>query len=120
MPKSPGEFSRTPERTTVSSSSRVRLATAAPLSRAWELDFVFLDHAKEAYVPDLERILNASWLHTGSLVVADNVRFPGAPEYQAYMSAQEGKRWRTIAHQTHAEYQTLIKDVVLESQLTGS
>jgi catechol O-methyltransferase len=85
-----------------------------------ELDFVFLDHAKEAYVPDLERILNASWLHTGSLVVADNVRFPGAPEYQAYMTAQEGKRWRTIAHQTHAEYQTLIKDVVLESQLIDS
>jgi catechol O-methyltransferase len=82
-----------------------------------ELDLVFVDHAKDAYLPDLERILQASWLHTGSVVVADNVRFPGAPAYQAYMNAQEGKRWRTRAHQTHAEYQTLIKDVVLESTL---
>jgi catechol O-methyltransferase len=82
-----------------------------------ELDLVFVDHAKDAYLPDLERILQAGWLHPGSVVVADNVRFPGAPEYQAYMNAQEGKRWRTRAHETHAEYQTMIKDVVLESTL---
>jgi catechol O-methyltransferase len=81
------------------------------------LDFVFIDHAKEAYVPDLERILDASLLHPGSIVVADNVRFPGAPEYQAYMDSQEGIRWRTTVHHTHAEYQTLIKDIVLESML---
>jgi catechol O-methyltransferase len=84
-----------------------------------ELDFAFIDHAKDAYVPDLERIIQAGWLHPGSIVVADNVRFPGAPEYQAYMTAQEGKRWRTLTHETHAEYQTLIKDIVLESTFIG-
>ena len=82
-----------------------------------QLDVVFIDHAKEEYLPDLERILAAGWLHPGSVVMADNIRFPGAPEYQAYMTAQEGKRWSTRAHQTHAEYQTFIKDVVLESTL---
>jgi catechol O-methyltransferase len=85
-----------------------------------ELDLVFVDHAKDAYLPDLERILQAGWLHPGSVVVADNVRFPGAPEYRAYMNAQEGKRWRTRAHETHAEYQTLFKDVVLESTLLSA
>jgi catechol O-methyltransferase len=79
------------------------------------LDVVFIDHAKEAYVPDLERILAAGWLHPGSVLVADNIRFPGAPEYKAFMEAEEGKRFRTRAHETHAEYQTLIKDLVLES-----
>ena len=83
------------------------------------LDFAFIDHAKEAYVPDLERIIQAGWLRAGSIVVADNVRFPGAPEYQSYMTAQEGKRWRTVTHETHAEYQTLIKDIVLESTFIG-
>jgi catechol O-methyltransferase len=95
-------------------------ATLARLAQELEpggLDLVFIDHAKEAYLPDLERILAAGWLHPGSVLVADNVRFPGAPAYQAYMTAQEGKRWRTRAHQTHAEYQTLFKDVVLESTL---
>jgi catechol O-methyltransferase len=81
------------------------------------LDFVFIDHAKEAYLPDLRRILDAGWLHAGSVVVADNVGFPGAPEYKAYMDAEEGKRWRTKMHKTHVEYQKLIADLVLESTL---
>jgi catechol O-methyltransferase len=84
-----------------------------------QLDLVFIDHAKEEYAPDLQRILDAGWLHPGSIAVADNVRFPGAPAYKAYMDSQEGKRWRTTAHETHAEYQTLIKDIVLESALIG-
>jgi len=83
------------------------------------LDFVFVDHAKEAYLPDLERILAARWLHPGSVVVADNVGFPGAPEYRAYMQAAEGKRFQTRTHETHLEYQTLLKDLVLESTLLG-
>ena len=78
---------------------------------------MFIDHAKEVYLPDLQRILDAGWLHPGSVVVADNVRFPGAPDYHAYMTAEEGKRWRTRTHETHAEYQTLFKDIVLESTL---
>ena len=52
-------------------------------------------------------------------MVADNIKMPGAPEYQAYMNAAEGERWRTTAHDTHAEYQSLFKDVVLESEYLG-
>jgi catechol O-methyltransferase len=83
------------------------------------VDFVFVDHDKAAYLPDLERILGERWLHSGSIVVADNVRFPGAPQYRAYLEAQEGKTWHTIEHDTHVEYQSLIKDLVLESQYLG-
>jgi catechol O-methyltransferase len=82
-------------------------------------DFVFIDHDKRVYLTDLERIVSEGWLHPGSVVVADNVRFPGAPKYRAYMTAQEGKEWHTIEHDTHAEYQTLIKDLVLESTYLG-
>ena len=82
-----------------------------------ELGFVFVDHAKEVYLADLQRILAAGWLKSGSVVLADNIRVPGAPDYWAYMKAEEGKRWRTTTHETHVEYQTLIKDVVLESTL---
>jgi catechol O-methyltransferase len=83
------------------------------------VDFVFVDHDKTAYLPDLERILQAGWLHPGSLVVADNVKFPGAPEYRAYLQAAEGRTWRTIEHDTHLEYQSLIRDLVLESEYLG-
>jgi catechol O-methyltransferase len=83
------------------------------------LDFVFVDHDKKAYLPDLERIQQERWLHPGSVVVADNVKFPGAPEYRAYMRAAEGNTWRTTEHDTHLEYQSLLKDLVLESEYLG-
>jgi len=83
------------------------------------LDFAFLDHDKEAYLPDLERVLKERWLHPGSIVVADNVKFPGAPEYRGYLQAEEGRTWSTIEHDTHVEYQSLLKDLVLESEYLG-
>jgi catechol O-methyltransferase len=83
------------------------------------VDFVFVDHDKDAYLPDLERILAQRWLHRGSIVVADNVRFPGAPAYKAYMDARQGRTWNTTEHDTHVEYQSLIKDLVLESEYLG-
>jgi catechol O-methyltransferase len=51
------------------------------------------------------------------VVVADNVKFPGAPEYRAYMEREEGKTWETTFHETYAEYQSVIADIVLESTL---
>jgi len=82
---------------------------------AASVDFVFVDHAKDAYLPDLRLIEAEGWLHPGSVVVADNVKFPGAPAYRAYMKESEGRSWRSTEHKTHAEYQTLIRDLVLES-----
>jgi catechol O-methyltransferase len=83
------------------------------------VDCAFIDHDKSAYLPDLKRIIDQGWLHAGSIVVADNIRFPGAPDYRDYMREQEGKTWRTTEHETHVEYQTLIKDLVLESEYLG-
>ncbi|UCH47121.1 MAG: O-methyltransferase [Betaproteobacteria bacterium] len=83
------------------------------------VDMAFIDHAKDAYLPDLQLILDNGWLRHGSLVVADNVKVPGAPEYQAYMREKEGKFWHTVEHETHVEYQSVIKDLVLVSEYLG-
>lgn len=91
----------------------------APGFGAGALDFVFIDHEKSAYLTDLQSILDRGWLHPGSIVVADNVKMPGAPKYRAYMQEQQGKKWNTVEHKTHAEYQTLIADLVLESDYLG-
>lgn len=84
------------------------------------LDLVFLDHDKDVYLSDLQLILERGWLHRGSVVVADNVKFPGAPEYRAYMQAQEGKLWRTVEHSAPVEYQSVIQDLVLVSEYMGA
>ncbi len=83
------------------------------------VDFAFLDHEKDEYLPDLRRILDRAWLHPGSVVVADNVKYPGAPEYRAFMHRHEGTHWHTREHRTHAEYQKVLKDLVLESTYLG-
>jgi catechol O-methyltransferase len=90
-----------------------------PRFRPGGLDFVFVDHDKAAYLPDLRLILDRRWLHAGSAVVADNVKVPGAPDYRRFMQTEEGRHWHTTEHPTHVEYQTLIKDLVLESKYLG-
>ncbi len=86
---------------------------------AGTLGFAFFDHDKNAYLADLERIVAEGWLRAGAIVVADNIKFPGAPSYRKHMQDAEGTRWRSTEHQTHAEYQTLLKDIVLESEFLG-
>lgn len=83
------------------------------------LDFMFVDHDKDAYLPDLLSILARGWLHPGTIVVADNVGMPGSPKYRAYMREQQGTHWDTREHKTHVEYQTLLSDLVLESTYLG-
>ncbi len=83
------------------------------------VDFLFLDHDKDAYLDDLKSILGRGWLHRGSIAVADNVRVPGAPQYRGYMREQQGTTWDTIEHKTHLEYQSMVSDLVLESEYLG-
>ena len=81
-----------------------------------KLDFAFIDHDKACYLPDIERILDEGWFRAGAIVVADNIKIPGAPEYRKFMKANEGTRFITREHSTHLEYQTLVGDLVLESE----
>jgi catechol O-methyltransferase len=99
--------------------------TAAALEREHgfsegSLDFLFIDHAKDAYLPDLQLILERRWLRPGSVVVADNLKTPGAPEYRDYMREHQGRDWHTTEHETHVEYQTMLRDLVFESEYVGS
>ena len=83
------------------------------------VDFLFIDHDKNAYLADLLSIVGRGWLRRGAVVVADNVGFPGSPKYRAFMREQQGKSWQTVEHRTHMEYQKLVPDLVVESQYLG-
>lgn len=86
---------------------------------AGAVDLLFIDHDKNAYLTDLHSIVGRGWLHPGSIVLADNVGIPGAPKYRRYMREQQNRQWRTTEHRTHVEYQTLLPDLVLESDYLG-
>jgi catechol O-methyltransferase len=81
------------------------------------VDFVFLDHDKELYESDLQKLIDRGWFHPGTRVVADNVKMPGAPRYRAYMEARQGTTWQTVEHKTKLEYGSIIPDLMLESVL---
>lgn len=83
------------------------------------IDFIFLDHDKNAYLADLQSIADRGWLHPGTIVVADNIKVPGAPKYRAYMKESQGAAWNTVEHNTHAEYGSVFPDIVLESEYLG-
>ena len=104
---------------TIGDGGRTLDALAGHGFSAGNLDFMFVDHDKSSYLTDLQSVLDRGWLHRGSIVVADNVRIPGAPKYREYMNQQQGKLWNTVEHKTHAEYQTMLADLVLESEYLG-
>ncbi len=62
---------------------------------AGALDFLFIDHDKNAYLADLQAIVDRGWLHPGSIVVADNVGFPGSPKYRGLHARSAG---HALAH----------------------
>lgn len=83
------------------------------------VDFLFIDHDKNAYLADLLSILEHGWLRRDAVVVADNVGFPGSPKYRGFMREQQGKAWETTEHRSRVEYQNLLPDLVLESRYLG-
>ncbi|XP_072271778.1 catechol O-methyltransferase-like [Pyxicephalus adspersus] len=50
-----------------------------------KLDFVFVDHWKDKYLPDTQLLEKCGLLAKGSVVLADNVITPGAPEFLKYV-----------------------------------
>lgn len=83
------------------------------------VDLLFIDHDKNAYLSDLLAVVGRGWLRRGAIVIADNVGFPGSPKYRAYMREEQDSHWHTVEHRTHVEYQTLVPDLVLESDYLG-
>mmetsp|Transcript_11396 Transcript_11396/g.20609 ORF Transcript_11396/g.20609 Transcript_11396/m.20609 type:complete len:260 (-) Transcript_11396:2128-2907(-) len=50
-----------------------------------KIDLVLLDHEKNYYLNDLKLLEASGLLKKGTVVIADNVIFPGAPEYLKYV-----------------------------------
>ncbi|KNC46767.1 catechol O-methyltransferase [Thecamonas trahens ATCC 50062] len=62
----------------------------------------FFDHVKGAYKPDLMLGESLGLFPEGAVVVADNVIFPGAPDFLEYVRASD--KWSTTFHASHLEY----------------
>lgn len=50
-----------------------------------KVDMAFIDHWYDLYVPDLRLMESLGLVQEGTLIVADNIKYPGAPEYPKYV-----------------------------------
>ena len=81
-----------------------------------KFDFVFVDHEKTQYLPDLKYLLQEGLLRTGAVVVGDNIVFPGAPDYREFVNTSP--LFKTVEHVSNVEYLSLT-DVVAVSIYVG-
>jgi len=81
------------------------------------IDFLFLDHGSSHYLPDLQLVLSLNLLREGSVVLADNVLYPGAPEYKEWILKQSF--FKTEVNSTFIEYSKTTRDEVLVSTYLG-
>mmetsp|Transcript_86958 Transcript_86958/g.140994 ORF Transcript_86958/g.140994 Transcript_86958/m.140994 type:complete len:184 (-) Transcript_86958:306-857(-) len=82
----------------VGDSSKVLLQVGKSIG---PVDYVLLDHRKNLYLPDLQTMEKLGLIVKGTLVVADNVIYPGTPEYLEYVGT---KSWDTKLVAAKFEY----------------
>jgi len=80
-------------------------------------DFVFIDHWKDVYLRDIKLLEEHDLLRKGSVIVADNVVFPGAPDYLAYV--RNTPRYKSFFYEAHLEYTKNMKDGLEKSIFQG-
>ncbi|MBN3319053.1 TOMT methyltransferase, partial [Atractosteus spatula] len=82
------------------------------------LDFVFMDHWKRCYLPDLQLLEGSGLLGAGSVILADNVIFPGAPHFLRYVKRSGLYEYRI--HRATLEYIPGIRDGMAELTYIGA
>uniref|UniRef100_A0A8C4USR1 catechol O-methyltransferase n=1 Tax=Falco tinnunculus TaxID=100819 RepID=A0A8C4USR1_FALTI len=70
------------------------------------LDFVFLDHWKDRYTPDTILLQECNLLKKGSVLLADNIIVPGAPEFINYI--RNNPRFQCTNYPSHLEYMKVV------------
>ena len=73
-------------------------------------DGVLLDHWKDEYLPDLQRLENAGLLAKGTVVIADNIDFFKVPDYLGYV--RDSRNYASRFVEASVEYNEHITDGV--------
>lgn len=75
------------------------------------IDLLLVDHVKHLYLKDVQLAVSLGVLKKGSVVVGDNILFPGAPDFKAYVT-NKSNGFDTVVHESFVEYSNVIRDEV--------
>ncbi|CAF1379220.1 unnamed protein product [Rotaria sordida] len=73
-------------------------------------DFIFIDHDGSLYLPDFMLLEQYGLIKSGTMIVADNVIYPGAPNYLNYI--RNNPNYITKMYESTIEYREDIRDGV--------
>lgn len=51
------------------------------LKKEGPFDLIFIDHLKHLYMPDFKFLESEGLIRKGTVIVADNIIYPGSPDY---------------------------------------
>ncbi|KAF1324788.1 Catechol o-methyltransferase, partial [Globisporangium splendens] len=77
----------------------------------------FIDHEKSVYLSDAKLIVESSTLQPGSLLVADNVLVPGAPDYLEYV--ESSPLFNTTRHEVQIGRNVALTDAISVATYLG-
>jgi catechol O-methyltransferase len=61
-----------------------------------KIDMLLLDHDEKRYVEDFKVCEELGLFRTGSIIIADNIIVPGAPEYREFIRAHSELHTRGV------------------------
>ncbi|CAF0890194.1 unnamed protein product [Adineta steineri] len=73
-------------------------------------DLIFIDHFKDVYLRDFKILEDVGLIKSGTMIVADNVICPGAPDYLEYV--QNNPNYSTTLRESTLEYNDKLRDAV--------
>ncbi|CAF1296473.1 unnamed protein product [Adineta steineri] len=73
-------------------------------------DLIFIDHSKDLYLRDFKMLEDAGLIKSGTMIIADNVIYPGAPDYLEYV--QNNPNYSTTFRESTREYDDNVRDAV--------
>ncbi|CAF1307821.1 unnamed protein product [Adineta steineri] len=76
-------------------------------------DLIFIDHFKDHYLRDFKMLEDAGLIKSGTMIVTDNVIWPGAPDYLEYV--QNNPNYSTTLRESTVEYNDDMRDAVVIS-----
>ncbi len=79
------------------------------------VDLVFIDHWKDRYLPDLHLLEGSGLMKNGTVIVADNILYPGAPAYVEYI--RNSTLYRTKFYKMKLEYSDIDDGVEVSTYL---
>ena len=73
-------------------------------------DLIFIDHYSEVYLRDLKMLEDLGLIQSGTMIVADNVIRPGAPDYLEYI--RNNPNYTSTLYESNLEYKEDVIDGV--------